>query len=393
MGHRVYDSSATLLVFPPTFKDAVKPASSRSSDDITEMMPRALPVEAYKAIALSSPLLSQVVAKLHLEKCDVESLRSSLEVELVQLGSRGAMGTSYAQTFIFHAKAQSPEIAAKTAQVWAEVFKEQVDGVAARGAHESFGLLDSLHAATKAELEQAETALVEQKKKWNVDLYRAEIDAKRWQLTEFEGNLKQVEVDLAAEETRLQSLTEELAKEPQKNTYFRAPSDDAYWLADKGNGPAVTEPEKGLRTEEVNSNYVELRKREIESKGSAAELRARKDALVSKLDELQKEIASLTETLVDKALEQDRFTRDVDNLKTSYGMVRADYEKGRMADQTQASDIQIAGNAVVPSKPSSGSRSLKVIMAAFMGMMVTGGFLLFKELSELPTARGANSGA
>lgn len=389
-----YQSTATLLVFPPTFKDAARPATSRDvkpeEKSIAEMMPRTLPVEAYRAIATSPPLLDEVIRAVPLKDTGVKGLANRLEVELVQMGSRSAStGIMYTQTILFHAKASDPEMAAKIAQTWAEVFKREVDEVAAQGVGETFVLLDDLHKTAKSELEQAEVALAEHQKAWNLELIKAQIEAKRKQITEFEDDLKRTEIELASGEMKVKALEAELAVEPEKRVFFRAPSDDAYWIADLDkDGKARTAPELGLRTEESNPNYVATRNAAVQAKEEVEGLKAKRDAILLKLSELRKELETLGVTFADQTVERDKLTREQESLKANYAVVRAEYEKGRIARQTQASDIVIAGKAVVPDEPSSTSSPVIVLAAAVVGIILTGGLLIMKEISELAPAGG-----
>jgi len=379
-----YESSATLLVSPPAFKEVGKPATTKDVEGISEMMPRAMPVEAYKVIALSPPLLYEVIQKAPLEDTAVKALKERLEVELVQMGSRTSQGVTYTQTFIFRARAASPDLAAKIAQTWAEVFKEQVDELATKGVEETFLLLDTLHKNTQAQLEQAELALAEHKKAWNLDLFKAQLEAKQKLLTQFEDNLKQTDVDLASGEMKLKALEEELAKEPQKDVFFRAPSDDAYWImSTQDGGKGKVEPDQGLRTEVSNPNYVSTRGDVILAREEVEGLKAQKSAFLLKLDELGKEMEAILVTLADRTVEQDVLTREAESLKSSYATVRAEYEKGRMADQTQSSDIVIAGKAITP-KTETGFTSPKlIVVAGLVGMFLMGAFLALKDLSEM----------
>lgn len=376
---KTYEATATLLVFPPTFKD-----SGSDADSIAEMMPRTLPMEAYKALAMAPSVLDEVIRRVPLENTGVRALRNRLEVELVQRGSRSAQGITYTQALMLHATGNKPELAAQTAQTWAEVFKEQMDGVATKGVSETFALLDALHENTRGELEQADLALAEHRKAWNLELIQAQIDAKQKELTEFEGSLKQTEVKLAAGEVKLAALEAELAQEPQKLVYFRAPSDDAYWITALGNGgKGKVEPDDGLRTEEPNPTYVALRSQVIEARENLEGLKAEKGAILLKLEELNQEIRDLTALHADQTVEREKLTRESESLKSSYATVRAEYEKGLMADRTQASDIVIAGRAVAPDAPSSPGNVKVVLVAAVLGTLLTGGFLLLRDISEM----------
>lgn len=393
---KTYESSATLLVAPPTFKDRFKPAVARDPKDqpetISDMMTKALPVEAYKAIALSSPIIEAVIQKVPLEDVGIRQLRERLYVELVQMGSRSPQGIMYTQTIFFHAEAHAAELAAKIAQTWAEIFKQQVDTVAETGIGETFSLLDTLHTDTKSELEKAELALAEHKKAWNLDLIKAQIEAKQKNITKFEDDLKLAEVDLAAADMKVKALDAELAKEPEKKSYFRAPPDDAYWISVlQGDGKPKVKPDQGLLTEIVNQNYVETRNEQVKAKGELESFKAKRDTILAKLDEMRKEIDVLTATFADKTVERDKLMRETQSLKESYTVVRAEYEKGRMAERTQASDIMIAGNAVVPHLPSSPGSLTIVFVAAVLGIVLTGGFLALRDITRMAPVLGAKA--
>lgn len=387
---KVYESTATLLVSPPTFKNTPKPTMSRDSnqqkpESISEMMPPTLPVETYKVLATSPSLLQEIILRVPLEDVGIHGLSRRLTVELVQMGSRSAQtGIMYTQAIIFHARANDPELAAKIAQVWAETFKEQMDKNAAKGIKDSFQLLETLHSSTKTQFEQADLTLAEHKKVWNLDLIAAQIEAKQKDYTQFEGTLKQTEVELAAGESGVKALQEELAKEPEKRVFFRAPSDDAYWIAGlEKEGKAKDLPEKGLQTEEANPNYTETRNLLVTAAEKLESLRAKRESIVLKLEELKKEMDSLTATLADQTVERNKLTRETESLAASYALVRSEYEKGRMASQTQASDIVLAGNAVVPDAETGTSTPIFVVVAGMLGMAAVGGILLLIDLSKL----------
>lgn len=373
---KTYRSAATLMVFPPTFKSDLKPDSPSS---VAQMMPRALAVEDYQAIALSPAVLDEVIVKLGLGATGFESLKQRLEVELVRRGDGARQGSSvYSKTLIFHAKAESPELAARTAQAWAEVFTEHVDNVVTKGIAETSSLLGILHDNASHELDEAAQALAEHQKLWNLDLIEAQLQSKQKEYTEFEATLKQTEVKLASGEMKLKALEEELAKEPRKEVFFRAPSDDAYWII--GSERAEIGPETGLRTEQSNPVYVQTRELVVTAKEDVEGLKATREAILLKLEELKKEMDALAVTLADKSCEREKLTRDVDSLETSYKLIRAEYEKARMADRTQASDIVIVGEAVAPERPGSRGRIKTLLVAGILGMLLTGGVLALNDM-------------
>jgi hypothetical protein len=192
---------------------------------------------------------------------------------------------------------------------------------------------------------------------------------------------------------RLKVLDKEIEREPQINVYFRAPSDDAYWIADlHQEDNSTVEPERGLRTEVSNPNYVQIRTSVVLARELIEGFRATRDTTVAILVELETEMEALMGKLYDKTVERGKLTRELDSLKSSYSVVRTEYERGRMAYQTQSSDIVIAGAAVPVHQPISWGHATFIVVAAFAGMLLTGGFLMLKKLSEMVPLLGPTAG-
>src|SRR5690606_36219082 len=117
----------------------------------------------------------------------------------------------------------------------------------------------------------------------------------------------------------------------------------------------------------------------VQAKEEVEGLKAKRDAILLKMSELRKELETLGVTFADQTVERDKLTREQESLKANYAVVRAEYEKGRIARQTQASDIVIAGKAVVPDEPSSTISPVIVLAAAVVGIILTCGLLIMKE--------------
>ena len=78
---RTYESTATLLVYPPFFKEAEASTRARTEAeaklDLDEMMPRTFPVDTYKVLAKSKELVKDIIAELGLTDVTVEGLSES----------------------------------------------------------------------------------------------------------------------------------------------------------------------------------------------------------------------------------------------------------------------------------------------------------------------------
>ncbi len=54
-----------------------------------------------------------------------------------------ARGTVYFQILLFHARSESPQLAAQSAETWADLFKKRVDELALRGIEDTYKLVAS----------------------------------------------------------------------------------------------------------------------------------------------------------------------------------------------------------------------------------------------------------
>lgn len=383
---RKYQSTVALLVYPPLFKEADEIAATRRTPEqmrleLDEMMPRTFPVETYRTIAKSSSLIKDVIDAMKsegvpgLEGALVEDVRENLEVELVQLGRRTAQrGVTYSQMILFHARADSPNLAARLAQKWAELFKKRVDGLASTGIDDTVTSIGSMWKQTVEDLGNAEDELVTFKKVWNLDLMKLEKSSKETSLTLLEDQLDQTEIELADASGQVAALQKELKSELPIRVLFKAPSDDVYWTLKKsasGTGETPLTPEDGLRTEEFNPNYTVTRDLAVAAQQILQGLQSKRDRLISKVTEIRTDIDGLQKNIAEQETAQKRLERDVTTFENTYNLVASKLEKGKIAKTTsQTSDIHIAGDAVEPGRPVGGRRLFKIAAAALVGVLL-----------------------
>jgi hypothetical protein len=374
-----YVSTATIIVTSPAFKEAPVPGTPQqpAPQGIGDLLPPPLPVEAYKAVALSPALMGTLIASLELEDVDVSDLRKRMDVELVQLGSRSVQtGVAYAPALLFHARASREAEADALAHAWTEAFQKQVDEVARRNLGAAFESLEALNTRFQEDVRRSDDVIEAHRKAWNIELMKAEIVSEQTLLTELKAQRIRLDIKLAAAEMRQKALEEELSREPQKHVYFRAPSDDVYWLAGL-EGPA---PEAGLRTEEPNQNYTATRSSLINTREDAAGLRSERETAQVKIGELDAKLKELVALWAEQSAERERLEREQESLRVNCGLVRSEYEKGRMAQQTLASNIVLCGTATAPTGPSPAGTTL---VATVIGALFTAGVIAFKPLGTV----------
>ena len=397
---RTYESSAMVLVSPPLFKNdglrSATPQVTRTPEEMSlaaahlaELMPRTLPVETYRTIAVSKSIRKAVLAKVPIENTEIEDIEKKSQVILTSLGSRTpSFGTQYSRTLVFRVRWSSPEIATNLAQVWAELFKERADQLNQSGLKDTVALVDTMWKNTKQELETAENALREFQIKWDLDLLKVLRDSKELNLAELEATLVQVEIYIASQKAMLENVRTELAKEDKKDQLFRSPSSDVVHLNQLGLvGPDAKDLDSktGLLTEEINYNYTFIRENEITISTLLSGLEQQRVSTIERLDMLRADIELLDDQIVVNETEEIRLLRDVETMTRTFSLAAASYEKSKIAQANTSSDIQIISNAVIPGRPVSTPAISKVFMAALAGALVSMAYIVLKTLlAETP---------
>lgn len=384
---RSYESTVTLVVYPPIFKETEPPQREgalqerQSRESLAAMMPLTFPVEAYRTMATSKDLVREVIDALQLaEDLGVEDLSRNLSVELIPLGSRSpSRGTLYSQMILFHARADRPQLAAQIAQKWAELFKLRVDGLAWSGMEETYNLIRAMWENTKEELEEAEDQLEAFRNQWDLNLLNKEKESKDGLLNVLESQLDTTDIDIAARAGELAALQQELGQEQKMDVLVKAPPDDAYWVlkkSDSDTGEATIDAEDVLRTEEYNPVYTFTRNKVVETQLLLQGLQKQRKELVLKTKELRAEISQLQKDLAEQEVVEKRLNRDVTTFEGTYELVASSLEKGKIAMTNRTSDIQVTGGAVEPEQPAGMRRLFKVAAAAFVGVFIGIGYII-----------------
>lgn len=395
-GPKTYESSVTVLVFPPVFKETeLKPSqaplpTSKTMEDLAELMPRTLPVETYSILAQSKWMFAQIKAKLESPKYDshdfdikdmkIEDIQKKCRVQLSQLGSRTPQfGVRYSQAMMFIAKAKTPELAAAIAQEWVGLFKDKVDALTKTGRDQTMALVEQMWEGAKKDLEGAEDEIEMLDVKWNLPLMQQRLERKQLDLTTFESQLDTVEIRIATQSSSLKQIQEELAKEEKKETLFRAPPEEVYWdqklAATTGVGETLG-PKDGLRTESLNPNYTVFREQEVTALGILEGLRAERTTTLVKIEKLNAEVQQLRKDFTEQNVVRTRLVRDRDSYKERYTLVARNLEATKIAKMNEESDIEIAADAVLAGRSAGVGGMAKVASAAVVGALLGIGYVV-----------------
>lgn len=372
-----YEASGTVYVYPPLFRSvAGGPAQGDDTRGLAELMPSMLPLETLNSLAMSNGLFVKLIDELALENTTVESVKAKCSTEMTPISaSRGAV--RYAQSISLMARSTDPEEAAKIVSAWARLFKDSVDEVTVGQLEGTYKLVESMWTKSKENLEEAENAADLFREAWNLELMKAQMTEKEKLLTRLESEQVQLEMDIAASQATLKSIGEELLEETKIETTFQAPPDVAYWLNKKGDSnDEEMGPDTGLRTEELNPIYLFFRQEEIAALSSLKGHESRKETLVAKRSELEKEIEDLRSIFVSKSTEEIRLTREVETSTVTYDLASKSLEKGKLAEMSRTSDIHLANDVIVPSKPRGIRNFHEMFLAGLMGGILSTAFVL-----------------
>jgi len=386
-GPKTYESSVTVLVYPPIFKEIAQPnpRPSETMIDLAELMPRTLPVETYRILAETEWMFAQVKVELenmgfNVRDMKSEDLKRNCRIDLIKLGGKTAGGgVLYSRAMVFHAKANQPELAKAIAQQWARLFKDKVDGLTKTGRDDTTRLIEQMWKKSRKDLQDAEKKVELFDVKWNLPLMQQRLDQKQLDLTTFESELNMVEIDIAALAASLKGIQEELKEEKKIETLFKAPPEEVYFTqklaATTGQGETLG-PENGLRTEELNPNYMTFREEEVFALSDIEGLRAEKTIIVGKIEKLAAEVEQLRKDLTEQTVVRTQLVRDQENRSERYTLVARKLEATKIAKMNEQSDIEIAADAVLAGEPAGVKGSAKVAAAGMVGALLSIGYIV-----------------
>ena len=189
-----------------------------------------------------------------------------------------------------------------------------------------------------------------------------------------EDQLDTTEIELADASGQLAALQQELKDEDKIETLIKAPSDDVYWMLEKSSsstGETAIGPEDVMRTEEYNPSYAAARSQEITAQKTVQGLQSKREKLISKVAELRGKIGDLQKDIAEQETVEKQLQRSVLTFETTYQLVASKLEKGKIAQSSVTSYIDIAGDAVEPGRPVGGRRLFKVAAAALVGALLS----------------------
>ena len=363
----MYRARATLVVLPPQYK--------------TELTPTTFSVHTYTNLLKSPELMRAIIDTLHLQDVTVEELDRDVGTEIIQ-EKYGAQRIDYSPLIRLYAKATHPEKAKDIANTWAELFVEQVRGLSFKGKAGALDFIVTQFEETEGNLEKSEDELREFQSRWRIELLEKELTVREETLVEYESSLYQARLDIATTKEELVRLNEEMQNQDEFIVLSKAITDDALWekVTRDSSSPGVEKlDDLKLRSETVNPIFQTVKQQIIDNQVKLNGLMARKKYLESEIEKRKKEIGTLQKTIVEKRLEEERLTREINNYKKTYDLLAEKAESARLAKAEEGEDIKIATRAIMPQCKIGPRRAQTVLTAGIVAFVVMVFLVFFLE--------------
>ncbi len=290
------------------------------------IMPEQISPKVYQTMATSMDVLGQVLGLLDDANAftgTVPELRdfSGMLVTQLETVDPTARPMTYSPILALRATADTYELAVAIVDTWAKVLidtAQQVNNIRIAGV--SNAMIDRTN-DHKQLLDTVWVELAEETAQYDLKLLREELERRQILIHNLDEKLVDARIELRAAEERLIAVEQQLEVEPEIKELFRSPSETAYWIVESttDRDEILSELEqKGMRTEEINPAFTELRKNLAAAQQDVASYRARMESLVQQLESiraLQRETQTL---LAERELVQTRLTSEETHMRQSY---------------------------------------------------------------------------
>lgn len=231
----------------------------------------------------------------------------------------------------------------------------------------------------------------------SADELKKEIDAKSDLLAQLKTDRVKLDVSIQQASAGVGQAEKELGGAPPVLVTKKSITDDPYLQSLAG---SLTQADLlklsglSMQSEEVNPARADLTTALAEKRVGYAELVAQRVALDAAVAETEKSLEKLRGEQVAKQITQDKLQQKVDVLKQAYDALAQKYEEARISAASQFAEVTltVAGQALVPEKPSGPHKALNVALAGVLGLMASVFLAFFLEFwrNTTPTV-GAGS--
>ena len=344
-----YEARAMVVITKPRYVMRFDP-KFETVNDIQQ------PYKAYPALALSDDLLLETMTSIDFkEEQALASFRNKLKAV-------SGSDPSVVELIVTHRDA---ETAAHIANVWADVFIEQVDTLY----NESFqnvGFFEEQLKIADDSLKKTEQALIDFQGQNRATVLSVQINASKEQLAAYWGGKNGIELvmqDAASLKSRLAMQEEDTPLVLADDLAALLLQIEALSL--KSNVPLQLQVggDNSISTMTNQDMVTFLRDLITTLETQAGELEIR-------ITELEPEILRLQAELELFSIEDARLARAQSVAQDTYTTLARKVDEARIAAQDESGEIRLASSAAVPTRPVSPRKMVNTVIAGMLGLML-----------------------
>lgn len=395
---KVYESSATLLVMPPPFKEVTDIKEEKMG-----LFPRPLGVQDYAVLLQRDAVLMEVAERvgkmvvMDPKELDVlkrpSVLRQRMSVQ-VTVNEKTAAGAKYSPALILTARGSSPEVAQALAQAWGEVAEQQsVDLYVKSQGDQAHYILEQFR-EVQTELARVFDEQQANEAAFNPEEFNLRLESMTKLLSQLEESYVTTVAEVDALRMEVQDLQARLAGEERTLVLFNSPPMTAVFLdaklvpKDATKSPEDEPDVLGYRSEQLNPVYVSAAQLLVERQALLAGREEQLKTLERHLEELRKSIDAYRSKSAQLNHERKRLEKEEAVYGKSYLDLANRYQQARIAEgeeQTMA-DIQLVADAVLPDRKVAPARSAIVLAAMFLALLGSGAWSICRHLLKCVVA-------
>jgi uncharacterized protein involved in exopolysaccharide biosynthesis len=381
-----YQSSATLLVSPPPFKEPVAKGGI-DTQPLGVLMPQPLGVPDYRILLTSDGILMAAAEKVEAlgtwseeDIADIKKisvLRKALQLK-TEVAQKTVSVTQYSPIITLSATAGTAEHSRDLVQAWGQACEEISKEAYEKSKFGLLGFVQDRFDATRTDLESVSGQIRDMEITWNDELSKAQLANTHLRFLNYQEKLIDQRIKIATTLEEIAGLEISLAAEPERITLFKSPPMEAVFMEDFKK--SQKDKPQGYASEELNAVHVSLREKLILKRNELTSMEEFARQMESQLGEVQTELQGLREEIAKKSFDRKLLNLQETPQLRSYDLLSGMLEQAKFveSDQLLLGDIKVLSDPVLPDRKSWPPRSLFVLLAGMGGLFVSTALVLLR---------------
>lgn len=362
----VYEAKAILLVTQPSQPEQKVKQQGEGLESVVgavSSLPQ-MTVNTYVGQVKAGTVMERVIKKLKLDPVAYTPASLGGMVQVSQPKDTNLIEIKVTNT--------DPKLAADIANAVSEEFLNFISDNNQAQMAKSLEFLEGQRKSVQKDLAAAADALKDfNSKPRGVELLQEQVKKRMADLTEYQTQLNQAQIEISQLEAARDSLAAQLKNTPQ-TIEVKQPVSTTDSSGDTSTIVAL---------EEVNPVYVSLQQSLAEKKAAIAEKEAQMDGLQSIIAQVQGGLEGLQAELTSKSTARSALTRQVEQLEKAEGLLSEKTTETKVARSINLGEanLLLVAPALPPTGPIKPNKKLIVAVAAVVGCAVAIGLALLLE--------------